>query len=241
MDDKYRFSDFGLYVEEGHEHPAIPNMQRKTLHIPGRSGLWDFGVEVREKSFIFPIATLYSKKEDKIELQTKLNRFIEFLYDDFGQPREIKMVFDYEPDKFYLVKVSDSFIPSRVSPFSGFDLSLIAYNPYKHSNVYADEITWGSETITFEYNYLLGHESLGGSVNITGPQTFNLSFEGLAVQPVFEIEGTANNLKFECGKYNFTLPNFSNTKWTIDFEKYLVWRNGQETMIEIRDFYLMPG
>ena len=40
---------------------------------------------------------------------------------------------------------------------------------------------------------------------------------------------------------SFSLPNFNNEKWIIDSEKYLVWRNGQETMIEIREFYLMPG
>ena len=63
----------------------------------------------------------------------------------------------------------------------------------------------------------------------------------MAVQPNLIIEGTANNLKVECGDYSFALPNFINGKWEIDFKRYVVFRNGQETMIEIRDFYLMPG
>lgn len=238
MDDKYRISDFGLYVEEGHNHPATPNFQRKTMHIPGKAGEWDFGTEIRSKSLDIPLAT---QAWDRVKLQQSLNSFVAFLFDPFGKPREIKIVYDYEPDKFYMVKVSDSFSPERVRPFARFILPLVASKPYKYSNSFADEVLWGSETITFEYNYLLGHESLGGSVKITNPQTFDLSVEGLAIQPMFEISGTANNLTISCSEYSFTLPNFTNTSWEIDFEKYLVYKNGQETMIEIRDFYLIPG
>lgn len=238
LDDKYKFKDFGLYVEEGHDHPVTPSFVRKVMHIPGRPGQWDFGTELREKAFQIPLAT---QSRDRVELQRRLNNFVAFLFDEFGQPREFKLAYDYEPGKFYKVKVAESFSPERVRPFSRFMLPLVANDPYKYSNVYADEVTWGSEVITFEYNYLLGHESTSGAVKITGPQTINITVDGLAVQPIFEISGTGVNLSISANGYSFDLPIFVDIDWIIDFEKYVVYQNGQERMLDIKDFYLMPG
>jgi len=231
-------SEFGFEVEPGYEDPITPNMDRKTIAIPGRSGLWDFGTEIREKPFAFPLK-IHDRFHD--EMQSAYNRLVAFLFDEFGKPRLIKMVREYEPDKFYMVKVVTQMIPERLAEDGNLILPLVADVPYKYSRFLSEEVIWGSEEITFEFNYFLGHEGTGGKVKVNGPQTINLSVEGLAVQPVFEIEGTANNLKIECGKYDFTVPNFSGESWMIDFQKYVVFRNGQETMIEIRDFILLPG
>lgn len=240
LDDKYKFKDFGLYVEEGHDHPVTPSFVRKVMHIPGRPGQWDFGTEIREKAFQIPLAT---QSRDRVELQRRLNNFVAFLFDEFGQPREFKLVYDYEPGKFYKVKVAESFSPERVRPFSRFILPLVANDPYKYSNVYADEVTWGSEEITFEYDYLLGHTNdfADNTINITNPRTVNITVSGLAVQPIIYIEGSANNLTLSANGHSFSLPNFTFEKWEIDFNRYVVFRNGQETMEEIWDFYLMPG
>lgn len=238
FDDKYKLRDFGFEIEEGHEYSAAPMIVNKTMKIPGRDSLWDFGSEVGERSFSFPIAT---NERDLSVLQQKINRLTSFLFDEFGKPREIKMILEYEKDKFYTVKVSESFSPHRIKPFAKFVLPLVASDGRKYSNYLSEEVKWGSDVITFEYNYLLGHEGLGGEVKITSPQEVNLTVEGLAVSPVFEFSGSANNLKFSANGYEFTVPNFTNTKWIIDFQKYVVFRDGQETMIEIRDFVLMPG
>lgn len=243
LDDDYRFEDWGFYVEEGHEHPAMPYFERKTLAISGRAGLWDFGTEIREKSFNLPIASLYTHKKDQAKLQQKLNNFVAFLFDEFGQPREIKLVYDYEPDKFYTVKISDSFTPERVRPFAKFVLPLVADDPYKYSNVFADEVTWGSEDITFESDYLFGHKNDFGEefVRLTGPDTLKITVSGLAINPIFIIKGTANKLTISANGYSFTLPDFENTEWEIDFRDYVVFKNGKDTMVEIRDFKLLPG
>ena len=239
LDDDYRLEDFGFRAYLDHEHQATPDIIRKTLEIPGRAGAWNFGSEIGQRPFNIPLRVA---DHDQINLQQKQNKFVAFLFDAYGKPRPFKISFDYEPDKHYMVELSSYISPSNaIYHLKTFGLYLTASDPYKYSNVYADEVTWGSEIITFEYNYLLGHESTGGSVNITGPQTLNISVEGLAVQPIIEIDGTANSLTLSANGHSFSLPNFSNTKWTIDFEKYLVFRNGQETMIEIRDFYLIPG
>lgn len=239
MDDK-RLEDFGYRALLEHYHEAIPEIRTKTMSIPGMSGQWNFGSERGSKPFEIPIEALGL---DSLDLQRKQNDLVAFLMDEFGNPRPIKMVFDYEPDKFYMVEISDSVAPTlKAHIIRGQSLPFIAHDSFKHSNVYADEVTWGSEDITFESDYLLGHTNDFGDeyVNITGPETLLITVSGIAIQPVFEINGTANNLTISANGYSFTLPNFTNTKWTIDFEKYLVYKNGQETMIEIREFYLMP-
>lgn len=244
LDDKYRFEDWGLIIEEGHEHPAMPNFERKTIAIPGRAGLWDFGTETREKPFNLPIASLYANKKDQSRLQQKLNDFVAFLFDEFGQPREIKLVYDYEPDKFYTVKISDSFTPERIRPFAKFVLPFVAYDPYKYSKEEheeeskwnTDDILWGSTKVTFEDDYLFGHKQLTGDTEI-----YVDDVDGLAIKPIFEIEGSAKNLAFYHMDYSLKLPDFEDTEWVVDFERYIVYKNGEESMIEIDEFFLIPG
>jgi len=104
-------------------------------------------------------------------------------------------------------------------------------------------VTWGSTDITFESDYLFGHTNdfAGSPIKVTRPQTLNITNSGLVVTPIIEIDGTANNLTLSSNGHSFTLPDFNNEKWIIDFEKYVVFRNGQETMIEIRNFELLQG
>lgn len=237
--DGKRLEDFGYRASIEHYHEAIPNLRRKTIAIPGRPGAWDFGSDLESKPFNIPIRAI---SDSSLSLQRLQNDLVAFLMDDFGNPRPIKMVFDYEPDKFYTVKIDGSIAPTlRSHIIRHKTLPFIAHDPFKYSILNADEVVWGSEIVTFQWHYLLGHEGTSGGATLNGPDTINITVEGLAVQPVFEIDGTASNLKIECEGYSFTLPNFINETWIIDFEKYVVFRNGQETMIEIRDFYLMPG
>lgn len=237
LDGKH-ISEFGFEVEPGHDDPITPNFEHKTLAIPGKAGLWYFGSEIKERPFGFPIV-IHDRFHDN--MQRAYNRLVAFLFDPFGKPREIKIVREYEPDKFIKARVLQQMLPERLTEEGKVVLPFIAYDPYKYSNVYADEVTWGSEVITFEYNYLLGHESTGGAVKITGTQTINITVDGLAVQPIFEISGTGVNLSISANGYSFDLPIFVDIDWIIDFEKYIVYRNGQETMFDIKEFYLMPG
>lgn len=241
LDDNYRLEDFGYRALLEHYHEAIPEIRDKTMSIPGMAGRWNFGSELGSKPFEIPIQALGL---DSLDLQGKQNDLVAFLMNEFGNPRPIKMVFDYEPDKFYTVEISGSVAPTlKAHIIRSNTLPFVAHDPYKYSESFADEVTWGSENITFESDYLLGHTNdFGGDyVSVTGPETLLITVSRLAIQPIFEIEGTASNLTISANGYSFTLPNFTNTKWKIDLDKYLVYRNDQETMEEIREFYLMPG
>src|SRR5690625_1439788 len=241
LDDEYRLEDFGFKAYMEHDHEATPEIRRNTIPIPGMPGSWNFGSEIGERHFNIPLKVT---DHDRITLQHKQNAFVAFLFDEFGKPRPIKMTFDYEPDKHYVVELSSSISPNNaIHFFRTMGLPLVASNPYRYSNVHADEVTWGSTDITFESDYLFGHTNdfAGSPIKVTRPQTLNITNSGLVVTPIIEIDGTANNLTLSSNGHSFTLPNFSNTKWVIDFEKYVVFRNGQDTMIQIRDFKLLQG
>src|SRR5690606_14011735 len=130
-------------------------------------------------------------------MQRAYNRLVAFLFDPFGKPREIKIVREYEPDKFIKARVLQQMLPERLTEEGKVVLPFIAYDPYKYSNVYADEVTWGSTDIFFtNTTYTLGHTNDfgNGPIHIKSPQLINVTVSGLVVQPIIEIIGTANNL-----------------------------------------------
>lgn len=236
--DGYKLSHFGL-IGEKQTNPMTPNFSNKTLSVPGRDGLYNFGAEIYEKTFTFNIVAI--DKNSNL-LQNKLREFARFLVDDYGKPREIKLAYDYEPDKYYLVMLSAPIDPDRAARVGKFNLSLTAYDPYAYSTVYADEITWGSEVITFQSQYKLGHSGSDGLKAITAPTTLNVYTDGLAIKPVIEIAGSATNLKLSTNGYEINLGTFTNTSWAIDCETYTVKKNGVNTFLaNFRGFILLKG
>lgn len=238
FEDKYTFEDFGLRGEYVHEHPLTPQIERKTLSIPGMAGEWDFGTEIGAKPFAFAV---WGLEHDRTLLQSRMSSFASFLSDPFGKPRPVKLSFGYDAGKFYTVKLAAPISPERVANAGRFTLAFVASDPHKYSGVLADEITWGSEVVTFAFDYLLGREGLGGAVTVTGPQTITVPVNGLAVQPIFEISGSATGLTISANGYSFKVPDFAGESWTVDFQRYTAFRNGQERMIDMRKFWLLPG
>ncbi len=233
MDDQFRFKDFGLIPLQDHVHPMTPAYSNNTLSIPGRPGLWDFGEEIGAKEFEIPLGLI---EYDRIALQAKLNEFVAFLYDRRGKPREFKVIFDYEPDKYYMVKCRGQLNPNRMINAGEFALPLVAYDPYKRLIVDADEITWGSEIVKFNSTSInFGHTAVGLK-QINSPQTVTYTVLGQTIIPTLHIIGTANGLTLTSNGKSVSLPNFSNANWVIDGNNYTVTRNGTEMILDDIDF-----
>jgi len=241
MDDKYRFEDFGLYVEEGHDHPATPVFEQKTMHIPGMEGLWDFGTEIKEKPFSFPLAT---HSRDRMDLQRRLNDFVAFLFDPFGKPREIKIVYDYEPDKFYTVKVSGQFSPERVRPFSRFVLPLVANDPMKYAtaneydpveDIYYGEVTeddFYDNPQSFDWIYFKHYSGINNYSPLN--TDFNIEISGTVTNP--NVTNLVNDKRL-------TLPSITNGKLVIDGKRFVVIKDGQDILegSNYNFFFIQPG
>src|SRR5690625_3900215 len=121
LDDKH-ISEFGFLVEPDFEDPITPYFDRKTMSIPGRAGIWDFGSERREKHFLYHLKVIDRFHDN---MQQAFNKLVAFLLDDFGYPREVKLVREYEPDKFYKVKLVDRLLPERLIDESNLILPLV--------------------------------------------------------------------------------------------------------------------
>lgn len=237
--DGYKLEHFGL-VCESQTNPSTPTFENKTLSIPGRPGLYNFGTEIKEKTFEFQVGTL---DKNKTLLQYKLREFTSFLLNEYGEPREVKLSYEYEPDVYYNAFLSAQINPERVLRTGKFTLMMVAYDPYAYSIVYSDEILWGNNVITFQSHYKLGHNGSDGLKAINSPTALNIYNDGLVNKPVIEISGSATNLVISANGYSINLGTFTNAEWLIDCDKYLVLKNGANAFgsVMLREFMLLQG
>lgn len=230
LDDKH-ISEFGFEVEPGHEDPITPVLERKTIPIPGRPGLWDFGTEIREKQFNYPLK-IHDRFHDN--MQSAYNKLVAFLFDEYGQPRPIKMTREYEPDKFYMVKVVQQMLPERLVDESDLILPLVAHDPHKYAtaNEYDPE-----EDYLYDQDYLY---DIG--LMYDNPKSFQWKYErhysginnysSLVTDFVIEIQGTVTNPSVTNLNDNakLTMPSISNGRLVIDGKRFAVIKNGQDIL-----------
>ena len=219
--------DEGITVLLSSEEPALPSMRNISVTIPGRHGSYDFGAYLEPREFTLNV--VFPRKSYS-DLKRQIRSFNRKFIDEYGRPKTVTLRFGDEVDKFYYVRLTEGIPVERAAERGFLPLSLTAFDPYAYSTVMADEVVWGSEVITFEWNYLLGMGGTGGGFTVTRPQTIPIYVDGEALRPVIEINGTANNLTISANGKSFKLPNFSATKWIIDGENYVVKRNGNEEL-----------
>lgn len=237
--DGIKLSEFGMILQPGLEHPMTPTIINKTLAIPDKAGIYYFGSEIGERKIKLPLAFI---DKNKVLNQMRIREFADFLTDSYGKPREIKLVFDNAPYMYYIVMLSEQIIPDKVYTVSTFTVPFVAYDPYKYSVIYADEVRWGSKDITFMSHYKLGHSGSDGLKTIISPSILNIYTDGLVNKPVIEITGSATNLVIKANGYEINLDTFTNTSWVIDCETYTVKKNGVNTFLaNLRDFILLKG
>jgi predicted phage tail component-like protein len=239
LNDTYTLKDFGMICEPGHVNPLTPTFENKTIAIPGKHGLYNFGSEIRERVFQIPLIMI---ERDRTLMQHKMRDFISFLFDVYGKPKDIKLSFDYEPDKYYMIQCVSQIDAERVINTGRMSIGLVAYNPHAYSQIYSDEITWGNNVITFKSSYKLGHPGSDGLTAVTWPITLNVFVDGLAIKPEIEIAGSATNLVLSANGYIINIGTFTNNAWVIDCDKYTIKKDGLDTFISnLREFILLPG
>lgn len=236
--DNKPLSTWGLYLLRGHIHPMTPDMRQKLLTIPGKDGKWDFGSEWDSRTFELPVGII---ENDKYELQRKLNEFVVFLLDSFGKPRDIKLVFDYEPDKYYLVRFAGSLSPERLFKLGKFPLTLIAHDPYKKFMVTSNDITMDSDVpVMSDVLWDTGIHNF----HVISSQSISILNNGTVAIPLsFTVDGSGTNVTFTVNEKSFSLGDFIDSTFQIIGESYTVIKNGVEDLTSFSgDFLqLMPG
>lgn len=235
--DGYSPDYFGLVFLKDHYHPLTPEMRNKTMTIPGMSGEWDFGSEWGSRPFNLPFAII---EYDRYELQRKLRAFVAFLLDAYGKPREIKLSFDYEPDKYYSVKVAGKVDVERVIHTGRFDLPLIAHKPYAKSATTSDKYILDSD-ISVMADIML--DTGISDWAITYPQTFEVINNGSVAIPLsLTVEGSGTNVTLSANGKTLSLGTFTNKTIEIQ-DNYVIKFDRVADMTSTNGVFLtlLPG
>ncbi|PFF00487.1 putative phage tail component, N-terminal domain-containing protein [Bacillus sp. bc15] len=229
--DGKRLNELSLALLPGFQHPAAPPIRDYTVSIPGRPGAYYFGSDIDPLEFKLPL--IIKPQEDRRKLSLAIREMVTAFIDPYGKPKEIKLIYDYEPDKYYLARYSGSLPIDRYFRMGKFELPLIAYDPHAYSIVESSKgIKWG-DRIPWMSQIPIG---LGRtSYTITSPQTLSINNYGsLVVRPVIEISGSATALTLTINGESFSIGTFTNSTILIDAERYAAIKNGQNFLFQLQ-------
>lgn len=234
--------DIGIRAKEDSEVMGVPATRDNVVTIPGKHGARHMGSWLEPKPFNLNCKII--NRNNASQLMYASRELAKLFLDQYARPKEVKYVNEAEPNKFYTVKYVGSISIEKLASYGDFELPLVAYDPYAYLNVYADEVTWGSQDITFNsFDYTFGHHTLGGTIHVTTPTTETITVSGYALKPIFEITGSASSLTVSSNGRSFSLPSFSNATWTINCENYTVLKDGSSAFneVDLPEFWLEVG
>lgn len=236
-----KLTDFGFRELTEHENPAQPAFERKNVVIPGKAGTWNFGTQIGERIMRIPVKYIYTTEA---EFQKKLNEFNSYFYDEIGEPVSLKLVYDYEKDKFFTVTIAENFIPDRQTILKSFVIPFVANEPMKFakSDEYdpVDNVVFGEVESgdfyhnTQEFNWVYSKHYSG----VYNHSSLNTKFN-------IEIIGTIKNASvthLDTGT-KLTLPNVNNGILIVDANSFNIEVNGNSDVIgtNFNFFDLVPG
>ncbi|MDA9472639.1 phage tail domain-containing protein [Enterococcus sp. 5H] len=267
IDDTTTLADFNMVVLAGWERPLSPAIKAKTVEIPGLIGEWDFGDELNSRTLKIPVAYMGQETANR---SFDLRKFMDFITDDFGRPRLLKIIFSDENDVFQLVKMKVAPNPKYYVVGADFELTLVGNDPNKYARFTAEDVCWGSEEIDFTFDYTFGHsgrgeihiqsdnvvwgsevidftynflmgDTSGSNANTPISKKFELENKGLAVSPIVRIRGSATRVTFYAnGEKAFVIKDLVNADYELDWIRYVGFLNGKEVFID-GEFVLKPG
>lgn len=150
----------GIQLAPGSDEPIGPRTRDKTVTVPGRHGRWDFGADMRERTFVLPCQ--FVNCTTQAELAAAIRTLADLLFDDDGEPEDLALVFDKESTKTYTVRYSGKLPIERIvaGEVGTFKLALTAYDPH----AYEDEVT-DMKSITVNADYV----DVTNTGNVTTP------------------------------------------------------------------------
>lgn len=228
IDDVLLQEAFGIAVLLNSQEPALPALRNLTVTVPGRHGAYDYGGYFEPREFTLNIVF---PRQSYADLKYNIRSFIRLFLDEYGRPKTVKLRFGDEVDKYYNVRITDSIPVERAAERGYLSITLTAYDPYAYALKNANEVTWGDEDVTFEWHYPLGMDGTGTEgIEVTSPRTITVYVHGETVRPIIEIHGSASGLTVSSNGKTFSLPNFTNTDWVIDGDRFVVLRDGAEAL-----------
>lgn len=231
--------DLGLHLLADSEETMIPQVRQDSIEIPGRHGeiVFDSYLESRR---LFP-NVLIPSQATLADVQSILRKVSSLLLDEYGRPKDVKVIYDYEPDKYYVCRMNGYLSPERIARAGKFLIPLYANDPMAFSLKKSNEITWGSDMPILS-DIAWGSGITNFAVNF--PQTVTIINNGtVAIKFSFLLEGRGSNVSISANGKTFTLGTFSGTTWDVRGDEYSIFKNGAYDMNSYTgDFLeLLPG
>ena len=153
--------------------------------------------------------------------------------------KDVSIWFNDEPEMLWFgSKSSVSDVPEGVNQVTG-TFTLLLSDPYKYTRSDATSVMWGSPTITFQANYLMGNTG-------SGAVDFPILIEGGAYWGSTMI--TFQNRAYTMGGVwiktrndTINLGDFDRSEIIIDTENFYLTKNGAPMIRPMNDFYLYPN
>jgi predicted phage tail component-like protein len=184
--------------------------------------------------------------------------------------KDVEIWFNDEPEMLWSGSKSQvSIVPEGTNKIIG-TFTITLSDPYKYTRSDATSVTWSSEVITFQANYLMGNTGSGavnmpivieggaywGSTMITfqnrsylmgddgkesKPIEIYPTVEGLKVKPEIYLKGTGRGVWIKTRTDTIDLGDFDNAEIFIDTQKFNITKNGQPMIRPMNDFYIYPN
>lgn len=104
--------------------PAIPSIRNRTVEIPGRPGVWDFGSEFGTRVFELPCIIQQSNRTDLMSIFRDLAKL-------FNPQKGVKkLILDEQPNRYYLARIFDAISAEQIFTIADFTLTMVCPDPF---------------------------------------------------------------------------------------------------------------
>lgn len=157
--------ELGIIMLRSSARPILPSTVDRSVAIPGRNGVRDFGADIGVRQFVLECAFI---EKDRFALERRVMALAAHLVDSYGRPREMELELATRPGQTFAVRYVGSLSIDRIYGTGQFSLPLTAYDPFAR----------GQEQIT--------------ELDITqSPQVINLQSSGnVRTEPVIVMTNT---------------------------------------------------
>lgn len=147
-------TDLGITALEGTLFNILPETREKTLTIPGKNGLWDFGADLSGRMFEIPCMI---QAASEAALQTAFRTLANALVTNAGKPADVSLIFDHDSAVTYTVRYAGNMAADRleIGKTGKFVLQLWAADPYGYgpdASTNKDITTSGDAAATITIN-----------------------------------------------------------------------------------------
>lgn len=130
--------ELGFLVLRSSKRPGLPATVDRTLSVPGRNGVWDYGADLAARPFIYDCAFI---ERDSFALQQRVMTLASLLIDSYGKPRTVELRMRERPGQFFNVRFMGAFDIERIVGVGKFSLPLTAFDPFARNDEKIEEQT----------------------------------------------------------------------------------------------------